>query len=136
MKFTLPKGKYYIGDPCYVFSHDTKSWEELLELTNYFDGELYEFKGYPIFAYSTAWGDGVYVDNYDRAYGVDAGLIGIVDVRLIEINKDDCKKLFSRDGIGHIFTFKNEFEIETDEKGWFRFDNIEINTKDDPLGEY
>lgn len=115
MKFKA--GKYYIGDLCYVVKEHS-DWMKLLEDTNYFQNENQSYKGYSIFAESTAHGDGVYYDQDGREYGVDAGIIGIMPVEVIE---SDGKG-------GNIIEFKEDFEVETIELGVFKFGNIVINT--------
>ena len=65
--------KYWIGDLCYILPED-----------NYHDAVMseqgqWQSKNGISFAYgSTAYGDGLYFDNLDRQYPVDAGIIGIV----------------------------------------------------------
>ena len=114
------KGKYYIGDPCYVVEKQDK-WMELLEKTNYFKNEEQEYKGYPILAGSTAYGDGVYGDNEGRIYCVDAGLIGIMPIECIDKKHDNIEDL------GNIVEFEDDFDVSI-EDGVFEFGNILINT--------
>lgn len=35
-KVTITSGRMLVADPCYSFSHETKSWKNLLDRTNYF----------------------------------------------------------------------------------------------------
>jgi hypothetical protein len=75
----LPAGKYYIGDLCYVI----EDWSTFCDMTlagqTVLEGEI-NFKGTPIASYCTMWGDGVYSDEEDNEYSVDAGLIGCIPV--------------------------------------------------------
>jgi hypothetical protein len=77
---TAPAGEYYLGDPCYaVGPHE--DWIQLLETCDYFAkpvGQLPD--GTQVIAFSTAYGDGLFPDNYGNEYPVDAGLIGLVPV--------------------------------------------------------
>ena len=81
----LKKGKYYVGDPCYIFG---KSWDKVLNDTDYFDnGEIVKVFSKDCIVGGTAYGDGIYTDNFGREYNVDAGLIGVLPVSLISIDK-------------------------------------------------
>ena len=123
-------GKYYVGDPCYVFTD--KEWDELIEQTYCFGCEIknipegylntgvYNYKGMKFFADGTAYGDGCFYDNHDREYGVDAGLIGIVPFEILSTGGSG----------GQIIEFEQDFYVSA-EGGIFHFGDITINTKDD-----
>ena len=58
-------GKYYIGDPCYVFGTEengSKSWSDILEDTDFFEKDTLTIgkKVFDILGGSTAYGDGAY----------------------------------------------------------------------------
>jgi hypothetical protein len=110
-------GKYYIGDLCYVINNE--NWDKLLNDTEYFQNEYQEFKGQQIFACSTVYGDGIFYDNNDTSYPVDAGILGIMPYDLI----DDKKGIKN----GSVVTFDEDFEV-FEENGIFTFGNIEIDT--------
>ena len=61
---SMPAGKYYIGDLCYVMSD--AEWEEFCSITidghNVIDGEFQLKDGRRFATYGTAFGDGVYSD--------------------------------------------------------------------------
>lgn len=80
--FTLPPGKYFIGDPCYVF--DNPSWDLLQELDGFLDGEIVTLQDRQLWAHSTAHGDGTYPDQNGSEYSVDSGMLGAVPIELIE----------------------------------------------------
>lgn len=87
----MPAGKYYIGDLCYVMTNE--EWRKFCDITldgqKVKDGE-FQFKDGRRFAtYSTAFGDGVYHDQYGHSYSVDAGLIGCILVEDIKADKYD-----------------------------------------------
>ena len=75
---TIPAGRYYLGDPCYVIRDD--DWIPLLENCDYFRNPVGKVGGYDILAFSTKHGDGTYSDKRGNKYDVDAGLIGLVPV--------------------------------------------------------
>ena len=117
MSVKFKAGKYYIGDPCYVVK-EHEDWMKLLEDTNYFQNDNQTYKGFPIFASGTAYGDGCYYDQEGREYGVDAGLIGIVPFEAIE-----------GDGRGgQIIEFQEDFHVGCSEDSVFTFGNIVIYT--------
>lgn len=79
-KYILPPGTYYIGDPCYVIE---KNWDRLCEITDIQAGQ-YEMDGNKFVFMPTMHGDGVYEDRQGRQYGVDAGVLAVVPVGLLE----------------------------------------------------
>jgi hypothetical protein len=121
-KKNFPKGTYYIGDPCYVV--DDEHWSQLLDDTDYFQKEDQSYKGHQILAGDTAYGDGTYVDNFRREYGVDAGLIGILPIEAVDNKYGNIEEL------GSIVEFENDFVVEIN-NGAFKFGNIIINTADE-----
>ena len=86
----MKTGKYYIGDPCYVVE-DQNDWIKLLEDTNYFKNKNQSYKGQPIYCGGTAYGDGCYESNKGKCYGVDAGLLGIMPVEVIDIPETEAE---------------------------------------------
>ena len=63
IKMKMPAGTYYIGDPCYIFE---KSWDKVLNETNYLQNDT--LFGKPVCIDSTAYGDGLYTDNFGQDY--------------------------------------------------------------------
>lgn len=133
---TMPAGKYYVGDLCYVL-HD--EWDEVCEIMfntpephGVRDGEFTLKDGRRFATYSTKYGDGGYYDNYGRSYSVDAGLIGCVLVDDIDLNN----KSNNVDG-GNIIEFADAFETSggrltsNDWDGIIRIGGVEIDT--DPV---
>ena len=86
---SMPAGKYYIGDLCYVMTDD--EWLEFCDITirgtQVIDGEFQLKDGRRFATYGTAYGDGVYNDQYGNSYSVDAGLIGCIRVEDIRAEK-------------------------------------------------
>ena len=82
----VPAGKYWLGDPCYSVPNNL--WDALLDSCETFnlpigkvtkDGQEYE-----VLAFGTAYGDGVYFDQHQHHFPVDAGLIGLTPVGLAD----------------------------------------------------
>jgi hypothetical protein len=113
-------GRYYVGDLCYVV--EDENWIPLLEETNYLEGENIKYKNRSIFSARTAYGDGVYIDNYGHEYAVDAGIIGIMPMDIVHHNP-------SMSG-GMIWEFDEEFMVSA-EDGSFVFGHIRIETEEE-----
>lgn len=117
----VPAGKYWLCDPCYAVPSDL--WMDLLNSCEFFerpigkveaDGEVYQVLGF-----GTAYGDGLYHDQFNNAFPVDAGLIGLTPVGL---SKDEP--------FGALLV---EFTDETTcscYEGVLKFGKHEINTGD------
>jgi hypothetical protein len=119
--YLLPPGKYYIGDPCYVFNDST--WDKLLDVTDSFQNdELTEFGGGVVWGYSTAVGDGVYTDQNDNEFSVDSGVLAAIPIDLIE-NPDG-------EANGTVVDAPNGLQVEHD-NGTFWFGVICIKTAGD-----
>jgi hypothetical protein len=127
----LPAGDYYIGDLCYCMHAE---WKEVCELL--FEGRtdhgcnegVFNLKDGRTFAlFGTAYGDGVYVDNFGAEYMVDAGCIGCIKLSDIDLDNPD-------NGLtgGHIVGFDNDFYVDTD-GALLTFGHIRIDT--DPQWE-
>ena len=106
---TMPAGKYYVGDLCYVL-HD--EWDECCNLffANRKDqgcneGEFNLRDGRRFASFNTAYGDGGYFDEQGREYSVDSGGIGCI--RLVDINLSHDSNYI--DG-GQIVDFPSDFE--------------------------
>lgn len=111
---TVPAGKYFLSDPCYVIQDD--EWDGWLTATGN-DNRQSVFIGQTptgawAMAFSTAFGDGVYADGQGRTYGVDSGMIGLVPVdynptageEIVEFATDvEC--YIEEPGSGHILHF-------------------------------
>jgi hypothetical protein len=127
----MPAGKYYIGDLCYVMSDD--EWEEFCSITidghNVIDGEFQLQDGRCFATYGTAYGDGVYHDQYGHSYSVDAGLIGCILVDDIRVEKYEKSLL----DLGTIMQFDNSFATSggRGDEGWeglIQFGHVMIET--------
>ena len=115
----IPAGTYYVGDPCYVFNADSRS--KIIELNDCFNIPNIEFKGKPVIAFATKFGDGTY-----NGFSVDSGLIGIVDISLIEEGTTFFNESFDRRK--HTVTFHKPFDFEWDNGDFHIGQQIHIYT--------
>ena len=127
---SMPEGKYYVGDLCYVM--DDAEWEEFCSITidgmKVKDGEFQLKDGRRFATYGTAYGDGVYHDQYGHSYSVDAGLIGCIKVEDIRANNYD--NLLD---LGSIMEFDSSFVTSggRGDEGWeglIQFGHVMIET--------
>jgi|13_taG_2_1085334.scaffolds.fasta_scaffold00449_22 hypothetical protein len=113
---TLPAGRYFIGDLCYVISDD--DWMGMVELMELDDFTFTEgvFNGRPFAVSSTMWGDGSYesdhyVEGEDNEepfrFGVDAGCIGVIRMEEADLGplKDEHCDL------GVVVDFDKDFQV-------------------------
>jgi hypothetical protein len=100
----MKAGTYYIGDLCYVMHPE---WDEFCSLTindnKVLDGEFNLKDGRRFATFTTKWGDGTYKDEQGRKYGVDAGLIGCINVK--DITPSELENLKD----GHVVEFVQDF---------------------------
>lgn len=135
---TMPAGKYYVGDLCYVIGDDSV-WSEVCELTmpwnpetketDYTDGEFTLKDGRRIVIYSTKFGDGVYNSNIGTEHSVDAGIIGAM-------LESECDKKYDHiESLGAFIEFSDAWEHSggrwTNYETWdgvIRLGHVEIPT--------
>jgi hypothetical protein len=127
----MPAGKYYIGDLCYVMADD--EWLDICDITiqgtRVLEGEFQLKDGRRFAMYSTAYGDGVYYDEYGHSYSVDSGSIGCILL-------DDIKYVDNFDqflDVGAILEFDEDFVTvggrgESDWDGRIQFGHVVIET--------
>jgi hypothetical protein len=125
----MPAGKYYVGDLCYVM-HD--EWDEVCGLffkdrTDHGCNEgVFTLKdGRKFASFNTAWGDGEYYDVQGRAYGVDAGLIGCIQMLDIDLLNPSN---FTRGG--QVIDFPSDFAVSSVD-GEICFGAVRIDTDPD-----
>ena len=121
--------KYYVGDLCYVL--DTDDWNTYCthfdwenECSTYNEEDGYDCEIWlapeagdtetwlndtgaqpwrPCYTFSTAYGDGCYLDQEGRQYSVDSGGIGAI--RVDHANPEKLADAVAR-GLGHIHEFE------------------------------
>ena len=105
MNETLKSGKYFLGDPVSVLPSKFTDgiWGNLY---NYEMGKFY-INDTHFCVHNTHYGDGIYSDTRNRKYNVNSGVIGLVDISLIE-NIELCHNN------GHIYDFKNTINFYYD----------------------
>ena len=128
---TMPAGRYYIGDLCYVM-HD--EWSECCDL--FFppgalgrgvEGEFVLADGRRFASFGTAYGDGTYPSNIGTDHAVDSGSIGCIRVEDIRDNTYSQERL---EELGAFVDFDQPFEVSTD-AGLLKFGHILIETNND-----
>jgi hypothetical protein len=74
---TMPAGKYWVGDLCYVLGN---AWDEVCTLLNNedMDYNIQLADGRRLVVVYTEHGDGEYFDYHGRGYMVDSGTIGAI----------------------------------------------------------
>ena len=104
---TMPAGKYYVGDLCYVMHNE---WDEFCGITidgdKCLDGEFNLKDGRRFATFGTKWGDGSYKDQFGKEYSVDAGLIGCIRIEDIDLENEDNYT----DG-GQVIEFTRDFVV-------------------------
>ena len=145
---------YYVGDLCYVVSddewdtvcaemskfeeYDPDDEDSVQECEGYLDTDNYDYRNpdaaKPFWIFSTAYGDGCYLDGDGNAYSVDSGTIGMIDVRYLDSKK--LQSVVERE-LGHLHTFERRIEAweNANEDGTLVFgtggkDYVEIATAD------
>lgn len=116
----LEAGKYWVGDLCYLITGP--KWNSVCEFLG--DGSqmregIFTLDGHEGAIFGTAYGDGIYHDQFGNQYGVDSGTLGIFPAGLI-----DSKWA----GLGTIFDFAEEFSVDCVD-GEMRFGHLRIPTK-------
>jgi hypothetical protein len=116
--YTVPAGTYYLGDPCYALQGTQKAWMKILNSSDHFK-KPYKVGRKIAIAFSTAFGDGEYYDQFNNKYPVDAGMIGVVPISLstketpkgmLRVRFEKPTKCSSVDGV---LTF-GKYKIDTD----------------------
>ena len=123
---TMPAGKYYIGDLCYVMHPE---WDEVCDLffpANHpprgVEGEFTLKDGRRFASFSTAYGDGSYRSSIGTSHSVDSGSIGCIRVEDIRDNAYD-----NIEELGAIVEFDRPFEVRADQ-GLLIFGHVQIET--------
>lgn len=124
---TMPAGRYYIGDLCYVMHNE---WDEVCNL--FFppnepagrghEGEFTLKDGRRFASFGTRWGDGTYISNIRTRHLVDSGSIGCIRVDDIQDNTYD-----NIETLGAVVEFAQPFEVSED-SGLICFGAVEIET--------
>ncbi len=130
MEHTFPRGKYYLGDPCYALSEDVymNYWGK----AGFSSGKMLTPFGFFIVC-STAYGDGEYTDGEGWKYPVDSGTLALIPWEMCAKLHDDpeygnrCGRVVSFDH-GGTFSCPSRGKIEV-----YADINITINTAADEM---
>lgn len=128
--FTLPAGKWWIGDPCYPFPNDgpkSDEWDRVLGATGCFESPHCDLGEIQVWAGSTKYGDGTYSGSDGNSYPVDAGLLGIMPESTVDYLGNDKEWLAK---CGKFKTFDEPFKVVF-YQGCFQFGDTIIHTCDD-----
>lgn len=97
MKEVIKSNKgFYVGDICYALADDI--YDGIWGKWGYCDGKYSTPQGFAFAVAGTAHGDGEYVDQNGRLYGVDAGVIGLVPLELVKPEYRDGGQIFEGAG--------------------------------------
>ncbi len=124
-KNIMPPGHYFIGDLCYVIN---SQWDDFcskaLSRDRHPNDHLITLNsGVSVAFLHTMHGDGVYSDQLNNSYPVDAGLIGCIKIDDITDSKADIS-------LGATIYFDEAFECFSD-NGVLHFGHISIDTDDE-----
>jgi hypothetical protein len=126
---TMPAGRYYIGDLCYVMHPE---WNECCDLffppghpPRGVEGEFTLKDGRRFASFGTAYGDGTYSSNIRTSHSVDSGSIGCIRVEDIRDNAYN-----NIEELGAIVEFTTPFEVSSN-SGVLVFGHVEIETSGD-----
>jgi hypothetical protein len=127
LEVIVPAGQYVLGDPCYAVPDE--HWDDLLASCDYFHSPVGHItidyaKKFHVLGFGTRWGDGCYSGSDGKEYPVDAGLIGLVPIELVE----DVSEHY-----GNIVTFNKDTICRSNGDGKLYFGSIVIDT--DPEDE-
>ena len=125
---TMPAGKYYIGDLCYVMHPE---WNEVCDLffpadrpPKGVEGEFVLKDGRRFASFATAYGDGTYRSNRGTEHSVDSGSIGCIRLEDIRDQQYSLEQIMQ---LGAIIDFEAPFEVSADQ-GLLKFGPVEIET--------
>lgn len=116
-KITIPSGKYWLGDPCYVINNP-EEWTHVCHETFKDLEEPVSIENGIVVLFGTSYGDGEYFDNNKRQILVDSGTIGLVS---FEHNPKGSKN-------SHLVEFKEEMECFAS-NGILVFGTITVDTE-------
>ena len=124
MTKTLPAGRYFIGDPCYVLDDQDWlrfcSWFDRLEAGEETEEDREEWNG--VAADYTAYGDGVYSTS-NGVFSVDSGMIGAVEESYWKNGKEDLDRY---NELGNVVVFEDDITFESN-SGTFKIFSDDYN---------
>ena len=143
MNEILKPGKYFLGDPCAVLPTKILNgiWDSIFNCSN----GKFNINDTDFAVHTTHYGDGIFLDTKNRSYNIESGVMGLVDISIIE---EDSLKIYKEHG--HIYNFDKPVKFIYDGGIFFIKSGkkiISINTQcpdeydsdddnDDSFGEY
>lgn len=124
-KQIMPAGEYYIGDPGYII--EPSKWTAFCH-TILFSGEdgIQVWKGKPVFAAGTRYGDGSYYDETGLSYAVDSGTLACIPISVL--SKSRLSRLTkTTHPLAYVHTFREPFQVSCI-GGNFTFGHVTIIT--------
>lgn len=120
---------FYVGDICYAMREDL--YDNVWGKQCHYEDGIFEAEGYRFAVAGTAYGDGTYYDSNGREYGVDAGVIGVVPLELVDESRIERGYIWG----GHIFNNTTECFFDAGE-GIFDIEMnngcyVHLNTRDE-----
>ena len=123
-------GRYWFGDPCYALGADKSLWREWVAASAEASHDFQEpvsgasYRGFPVVAASTLYGDGTYSGSDGFSYPVDSGSLGVVPAALLEELQVEPNK---SDTLG-TWVDLQEKDLLSEENGVIRFGDILVST--------
>ena len=141
-KFSFNPGRYWVGDPCYVYPD--AEWSDFVDLMYDYDeegghevchlkdGGIATYDNVQFFISNTRWGDGYYplIQNGQiiGGLGVDAGLLSVIPEELINKWHPSGATLEDHENFaGHWITIESKCSVEST-SGNFEFGEFEVFT--------
>jgi len=125
----LAAGKYWVGDPCYVFPND--NWSDFCNVMMGGHGNVYVENGIKFFVAGTAHGDGEYElrlngDTIGQC-PVDAGMLSVVPAALLKRWKSEKNRTVLKD-FGGVWIELTALAGISQSGGDISFGNYTLNT--------
>jgi len=159
-RFIKLEGKFWVGDPCYIFADN--SWQKLCKLMcpthtdpDFDDRDtvrVVEVDGVKCYLFGTAYGDGTYnlkqSDEVIGKLGVDAGMLSIIPMEIVKLRgwgktkwagteitfRGNNKKQIGVDG-GDFFVDIYSIRTTDEEETYEDYDDEEEEDDDEPRSD-
>ncbi len=130
--YSMPEGKYYVGDLCYILKDDSNP--ELTSLVvdrskHCVNSGKFNFKsGCHFLSFLTSYGDGFYYDQRNRRYAVDSGCIGAIKIDAENVDPEKLSSIKKRK-LGNVINFDKKWNAYL-RNGTMYFGSVVIHTED------
>jgi hypothetical protein len=134
---TMPAGRYYIGDLCYVID-DNEVWSEVCSFMFQYNRETKQEEnhegqftlkdGRTLVIYGTRYGDGTYSSNVGTSHSVDAGVIGAMLESQCDTKYEHIAELGAFIDFSEPWTHSGSGGSRRDWDGVIRLGHVEIQT--------